>query len=75
MFIKNKIYQHRRDFKATYKCQFCGNEKDNMGYDDANFHNNVIPAMVCEHCGKSTNSENDTSYTAMGTRYPEGYQI
>ena len=55
MQIKEITYQNRRDFEATYECEFCGNEeKDGRGYDDSNFHNNVIPNMKCKECGKSS---------------------
>ena len=49
--------QHRRDFKADYECEGCGHiEKDVNGYDDHNFHVNVIPGFKCKECGESTNS-------------------
>ena len=55
MKILKKTYQHRRDFKADYECEFCGYvKKDAWGYDDTNFHNNVIPLMVCPVCGKAS---------------------
>ena len=71
MKIEKIIHQHRRDFRAIYKCEHCGFEKENSGYDDANFHKNVIPAMVCEKCGKTA----DESYRPLATRYPEGMQV
>lgn len=57
MKLIEKISQHRRDFKGKYQCQNCGNIKIDDGhysYDDDNFHDNVIPKMKCEKCGKST---------------------
>jgi DNA-directed RNA polymerase subunit RPC12/RpoP len=51
MKIKQVTNQVRRDFWAIYECQHCGAEVKGTGYDDANFHNNVIPAMKCESCG------------------------
>lgn len=53
MKIKNIINQYRRDFHAIYECQHCGHEEKGSGYDDANFHNNVIPKMECGKCGKT----------------------
>lgn len=53
MKIKSRIRQHRRDFTAIYVCEHCGAEKQGSGYDDAYFHQHVIPAMTCEACGKS----------------------
>lgn len=74
MRIKQITYQHRRDFQAIYVCPFCGNEEKGSGYDDANFHQNVIPAMICKKCGKSENDE-DMNYRPLTTKYPEGFQI
>lgn len=74
MKIKDIIRQYRRDFCAIYECQFCGATKQASGYDDANFHQNVIPQMVCEKCGKSVVSE-CADYRALTTKYPEGYQV
>ena len=54
MRIKAKISQDRRDFTADYECEFCGAVKRSYGYDDANFHQNVIPTMLCGECGKSS---------------------
>lgn len=71
MRIKEKTYQHRRDFKAIFVCEHCGHEKEAWGYDDANFHQNVIPTMVCEVCGKTAQAD----YEPMATRYPEGLQV
>ena len=53
MKIKKMLKMYRRDFHADYECEFCGHvEKNKSGYDDSNFHNNVIPAMICPKCGK-----------------------
>jgi len=52
--IKSITSQHRRDFHAIYECELCGFiTKEKYGYDDRNFHDNVIPTMKCERCGKS----------------------
>lgn len=52
-----RTYQHRRDFRADYKCQGCGHiEKDISGYDDIYFHTIVIPDMKCKECEESTNT-------------------
>ena len=66
MKIKRINNQIRRDFWAIYECEHCGhvtNEKS--GYDDANFHNNVIPKMKCEKCGKTA----DEHYRPLATKY------
>lgn len=71
MKIKEIVSQHRRDFYAIYECEHCGFTKKGYGYDDANFHQNVIPKMVCEKCGKTASE----TYRPLATRYPEGYQV
>lgn len=75
MKIKEIISQHRRDFRAIMKCEFCENEIENKnGYDDRYYHDNVIPNMKCTKCNKSTISENG-KIDKTPTKYPEGYQI
>ena len=54
MFIRNIISQHRNDFSAIMECEHCGGTEINRyGYDDVNYHENVIPAMFCKSCGKN----------------------
>lgn len=71
MHIRRILYQHRRDFRAEYECEHCGLVVESNGYDDANFHENVIPSMICSKCGKKA----DENYRPLTTKYPEGYQI
>lgn len=75
MKIKEIVRQHRRDFYAIYECENCGAiTRRQSGYDDRNFHDNVIPNMKCEKCGKS---RNDLGITAepTATRYPAWMQV
>ena len=74
MKIDEITYQHRRDFEAIYICEGCGTEANGRGYDDANFHQNVIPVMRCTKCGK-TSADLGVDYRPLTTKYPEGYQI
>ena len=71
MRIKEIISQHRRDFRAVFQCEHCNAEYEMGGYDDANFHNNVIPQFECRECGKKAGD----SYRPLTTKYPEGYPI
>jgi transcription elongation factor Elf1 len=72
MRIKEKKSQHRRDFYADMECEHCGHiEKGVSCYDDAFFHNNVIPNMECKSCGKKSPKE----YKPLATKYPEGFQV
>ncbi|NTW04558.1 MAG: hypothetical protein HGA27_00385 [Peptococcaceae bacterium] len=74
MKIKQITYQYRRDFEAVYECESCGAEQRAGGYDDRNYHDNVIPKMKCPKCDKS---RIDLGIVGefIPTRYPEGYQI
>lgn len=55
MRIQKITSQNRRDFYAVYECEGCGATKEGSGYDDRNFHDNVIPSMKCTECDKSRN--------------------
>jgi predicted RNA-binding Zn-ribbon protein involved in translation (DUF1610 family) len=71
MKIKQILSQHRRDFTAVYECEHCGYTKKGSGYDDANFHHNVVPAMKCPECGRTAGDD----YRPLTTKYPEGFQV
>ena len=72
MRIKQIHSQYRRDFRADYECEHCGFiQKNEYGYDDANFHQNVIPKMKCPKCGKTASDD----YRPLTTKYPEDYII
>lgn len=50
------------DFAADYECGHCGTlQHYGSGYDDPNFHVNVIPKMKCEGCGKDGTNEPEPS--------------
>lgn len=56
MKIKNVTWQHRYDFSAIMECKHCGKDsKNDCGYDDDNYHRNVIPVLKCPHCGSAEN--------------------
>ncbi len=69
MKIDKILSQHRRDFTARYRCQHCNATTEGRGYDDDNFHRNVIPDMACESCGLRADPE---TYRPMGTKHPAG---
>lgn len=71
MRIKQIISQYRRDFVADFECESCGNIVRQNGYDDANFHQNVIPTFICPKCGEKA----PESYRPLTTKYPEGYEV
>jgi len=66
MKIKTIKSQIRRDFQAIYECEHCGVIQEGPGYDDDNFHRNVIPNMKCLKCGKKA----DKNYRPLATKYP-----
>lgn len=66
MKIQKIISQHRRDFRAIYKCEHCNATRNGSGYDDTNFHNNVIPDMKCTECGKTSGDD----YRPLTPKHP-----
>ena len=75
MKLLKKICQSRRDFTGRYECEGCGDISEiEGGYDDANFHKNVMPNRRCKKCNESTNTLGiDVEH--VEPRYPEGYTI
>ncbi len=67
MKIKEIVSQHRRDFQAIYVCEHCGKEEKGYGYDDSNFHQNVIPNKICKSCGEKS----PDNYRGLSPKYPE----
>ncbi len=67
MKIKTITYQHRRDFTAIYGCEHCGHELKGLGYDDANYHHNVIPTIICPECRNTASDD----YRPLTTKYAE----
>lgn len=56
MKLIEKLDQFRRDFDGLFVCEGCNTETTKVAcYDDDYFHDNVIPAMKCPACDKSTN--------------------
>lgn len=66
MRILNILSQTRRDFHATYVCEHCNHTQTGYGYDDNNFHDNVIPNMKCDSCGKTSPED----YQPLAPKYP-----
>jgi len=72
MKIKTITSQSRRDFRAVYECEHCGNSYDDgYGYDDKYFHENVIPKMRCGKCDKTAGDD----YRPIPTKYEEGRTV
>ncbi len=71
MHIVSMISQHRRDFTANFECEHCLTTAEITGYDDWNYHQNVVPAIKCKHCGEISPPE----YVPRVTMYPEDMNI
>lgn len=71
MKIKEMLSQHRRDFLAIFICEHCEYEEEVKGYDDENYHVNVIPNMNCPECNKKSKAD----YAPRETKYPQGFVI
>lgn len=72
MKIKQITSQHRRDFRADLECEHCGHVVQNhSGYDDRNYHDNVIPDIKCPKCGKTASDD----YRPLATKYPDNQTV
>ena len=71
MRIKTIKNQHRRDFVADFECEHCGHTVERPGYDDHNYHHNVVPSMACPSCERTAGDE----YRPLETRYDEDTQV
>lgn len=67
MRIKQIVSQHRRDFTAVFECEHCGAQYPQAGYDDRNFHETVVPALLCRYCGRKA----PETYRALSPEYPD----
>lgn len=66
MRIKKITSQHRNDYTAVMECEHCGHEQvDKYGYDDANYHENVIPLQACGKCNKMRNGDERVILTSV----------
>lgn len=74
MKIVKMVSQHRRDFRAIYECENCGHKEERGGYDDRNFHDNVIPNFKCSKCGKSR-KDLGIECKPTPTKYAEWQQV
>jgi hypothetical protein len=75
MKLINKYNQNRRDCDCDLECEGCGNlEKEVRAYDDSYFWSQVIPAMECEKCGKST-KDLGLEVAQVETKYPQGMSV
>jgi Zn ribbon nucleic-acid-binding protein len=66
MKIQKFLSQHRSDFSAVMECEHCGHtDKLTTGYQDAFYHERVIPAMRCSACGKNRAGEVEHTDTSV----------
>ena len=57
MRIQKVTSRFKNDFYAIYVCEHCTSTIESSGYEDYNFHANVIPNMACEKCNKKKGGE------------------
>lgn len=69
MKIKAIKSQNRHDLYGTLECEGCGHEQKFVGYDDDNYHRNVVPTIKCGTCEKSA-AELGVETRPLGTKYP-----
>lgn len=66
MRIQSIVSRDRRDFTAIYVCEACGATKRDYGYDDAYFHEHVIPDKKCEACGATSGTITSSAVIPAG---------
>jgi ribosomal protein L37AE/L43A len=71
MKIKEILSQSRRDLRCIYVCEHCDFEFTGSGYDDTNFHQNVIPKMECKECQMIS----PEGYRGYAPKYNDNQQI
>lgn len=70
MRISTYISRLGRDFSAVFECEHCGStQKITTGYDDAYYHQHVIPAMTCRSCGRNRAGDIPEQPNHEGLRY------
>lgn len=69
MKLEEVTWQNSNDFKGILRCEHCDSTQFmDYGYQDDNFHNNVIPAIVCISCGKRGNKTIPNGISDPGTQ-------
>lgn len=62
MKIHRITSQHRNDFSAVLECEHCGDHQYlRSGYNDDNYHLNVLPRIKCDNCGKDREGRESTA--------------
>lgn len=68
MKIKQIVSQYRRDIIVILECEHCEDvTPEESGYDDAYYHNTVIPSKICTQCGEKSPS----NFRPLTTKYSE----
>ena len=57
MKIKEIREQLGNDLFGTMECEHCGNVQKLVGYADNYFFTKVLPAYLCQKCGKNRAGE------------------
>lgn len=51
MKIKEITDRIKNDIYGILECEHCGATRKFVGYDDENYHKNVLPEFYCMKCG------------------------
>lgn len=55
------------DYRATFECEHCQRVVENVAcYNDYFFHEQVIPNMYCQGCGKNTTGNDIQALDQLG---------
>lgn len=67
MQIKSIETQIRNDMYGQLECEGCGHTQKFVGYDDDNYHRNVIPKIKCKGCGKDSHELADQKVSEVAS--------
>ena len=69
MKIDKITSEHGNDFYADMICEHCGHTaKLTTGYHDNKYHTKVIPAMLCDSCGKNRAGGTETENSEISVQ-------
>lgn len=73
MKIQRITFRSDRDFSAIYVCEHCATTEKHYGYDDANFHVNVIPSWHCGTCGRNRAGDGAVTFCQLSREVQWAY--
>ena len=70
MIVKEILHQQKDVFCAIYQCGHCFKEHEDMGVDSKDFYEQILPYVLCKHCGK-TEANSPTLQTTLNQQSHE----